>query len=133
MLAPLHRVAPDSGICSLPSIEWRLTREYARSPPSSAHRGRAAPLQCGARRGADHGAVALHHVRRRRGYPPRGARTEPPVPLADACARPRGDQRAREHGAGHTGAGERHGGKQKPRAAVHELEGPAAAHDAQGV
>eukprot|EP00959_Pyramimonas_sp_CCMP1952_P192693 4029136-Pyramimonas_sp.AAC.1 len=34
MLAPLLRLAPDPGICSRPSFDWPLTREYARSPPS---------------------------------------------------------------------------------------------------
>eukprot|EP00976_Prorocentrum_cordatum_P003812 74231-Prorocentrum_minimum.AAC.1 len=33
MLAPLLRLAPDPGICSLPSLDWPLPREHARSPP----------------------------------------------------------------------------------------------------
>eukprot|EP00976_Prorocentrum_cordatum_P084311 1185605-Prorocentrum_minimum.AAC.2 len=32
-IGPLLRLAPDPGICSLPSFDWPLTREYARSPP----------------------------------------------------------------------------------------------------
>eukprot|EP00976_Prorocentrum_cordatum_P084152 1185537-Prorocentrum_minimum.AAC.6 len=36
MLSPLLRLAPAPRICSLPSFDWPLPREYARFPPSSA-------------------------------------------------------------------------------------------------